>query len=83
MQPRAEFLAAASRTPKTAEATFTITVKDVGSPAVRPGNMAQLEEERQALLLVCKATLTRVRSGNGISAAHEFMLEAAIKAVEA
>ena len=69
-------------TPKTEAAKFTITAMDIGTQAVRPGHMAELEEERLALLLACKATLTRIRSGVGISAMHEFMLEAAVKVAE-
>jgi hypothetical protein len=81
MQPSAEFLAAASRTPKTAEATFTITAVDVGSEAVRPGHMAELEVENRVLLEACKAVLHRIRSGGiAIGATHEYMLHAAITA---
>lgn len=69
-------------TPKTQEATFTITARDVGTDAVRPGNMAQLEEERRAPLLACKAVLGRMREGGSLSAVHEFMLECAVGACE-
>lgn len=73
----------ASETPKTDAATFVITAKDVGSPAVRPGHMAELEEHRQAMLLTCKLVLRRVRKGNiPIGAAYEMALEYAIKACE-
>lgn len=69
-------------TPKTDAATFVITTRDVGSKAVRPGLMAEMEEERKVLLLTCVTILNRVRGSNvPIGATYEFMLESAIKAV--
>lgn len=74
----------AAQTPNTVSATFEITARDVGSLAVRPGNMAELEQERDALLLACKLALSRIRTANvPIGAHYEFLLEAAVKATEA
>lgn len=68
-------------TPKTEEATFTITALDVGSPAVRPGHMADLEAENRVLLAACRTVLHRIRSsGIAIGAAYEYALQAAITA---
>jgi hypothetical protein len=68
-------------TPKTKEATFTITALDVGTPAVRPGHMAELEAENQVLVAACKAILHRLRAGGiSIGATYEYMLHAAITA---
>lgn len=85
---RAKFEAAAPRRPSTTRvtdaATFTITALDVGSQAVRPGCMAELEQERELLLQAAKLTLSRIRSGrNPIGATYEFVLDAAIRMVEA
>lgn len=74
----------ATETPKTVSATFEITPLDVGSRAVRPGHMAELEQERDALLLVCKLALRRLQSQNvSIGAPYEALLEFTIKAAEA
>lgn len=74
---------AVSATPKTEEATFTITARDVGSAAVRPGHMAELEAEHRVLLAACKAVLHRIRSGGvAIGASYEYMLQASIMAAD-
>lgn len=81
MQPTAEFLA--RETPQTEAATFVITPKDVGSKAVRPGVMAELEQERRVLLLACRTVLNRIQGSKiAIGAHYEFMLESAVKAAE-
>lgn len=67
MEPQAFSYAARkySSTNTTDASTFTITPADVGSPAVRPGITAQLEQERAALLLTAKLVLVGVRAGKG------------------
>lgn len=84
MQPRAEFLGHEDpQTPQTAAATFTITPRDVGSEAVRPGHMADLEERHQVLLLSAKLALRRIQaSGAGIGAETEHALKVAIQMAE-
>jgi hypothetical protein len=69
-------------TPKTQAATFTITPRDVGSEAVRPGHMADVELQRRALLLACKAVQGRIKAGLQMSAALEYMLDVAIRGCE-
>lgn len=84
MQPRAEFLQdAISEAPKTDAVKFLITPRDVGSEAVRPGHMAELEERYQVLLLSAKLTLNRLRqSGARVGAETEYALAMAIKMAE-
>lgn len=75
-----EAVAQASRTPKTDVAKFTITARDVGTEAVRPGHMAELEEQRQALLLAAQIVLQRGRRGQSkLDSVSEHVLETAIK----
>lgn len=70
-------------TPLTAAATFRITGLDVGTEAVRPGCMAEVEEGRHVLLSAAKIVLRRLREGHiSIGAAHEAALENAIRVVE-
>ena len=70
-------------TPKTDFAAFTITAKDVGSPAVRLGHMAELEQERQVLLLTAKLILQRAKNGQAtLDSVSEFSLGSAVKVVE-
>jgi hypothetical protein len=72
-----------SSSPRTEASTFTISPLDVGSLAVRPGCMADVEHERQVLLLACKLVLGRIRTGQvPIGATYEYALEAAIKSAE-
>ncbi len=72
-----------SATPRTTQATFTITEADVGTPAVRPGISHDLELERAALLIAGKAVLKRIREGNiHLGAAQETALEVAIRMAE-
>lgn len=66
-------------TPRTAEATFVISSLDVGSQAVRPGCMADLEQEREVLLLAAKLVLERIRRGGALDSICEYALDAAIK----
>lgn len=68
-------------TPKTDFAQFTVTPRDVGSQAIRPGHMAELEQERQVLLLAAKLTLKRIRAGK-VSEMDACGLEAAIRIAE-
>lgn len=68
-------------TPKTDFAAFTITPKDVGSQAVRPGHMAELEEERQVLLLAAKMAYRAMKSGV-VTEADTLRLFAAIRIAE-
>lgn len=83
MQRHAAEVTEKPATPKTDAATFTITARDVGSKAVRPGHMAELEEERKVLLLTAITVLNRIRGSNiQIGAPYEFMLESAIKTVQ-
>lgn len=71
-------------TRRTDEATFTVTILDVGSQAVRHGVAKQLEEERTALLLAAKLVLGRIRAAKiEIGSPYEFALEAAIRLAEA
>lgn len=71
------------KTPLTDSARFTVTKLDVGSEAVRPGLMAEIEQERQMLLLAAKLVLGHVRAGGiPIGAAHELALENAIRIAE-
>jgi hypothetical protein len=70
-------------TPATDAARFTITSRDVGTEAVRAGNMAELEESRMVLLLAAKLALGRIRAGNiAIGAPFEYALDRAIKMAE-
>ena len=68
---------------RTAGATFKITFLDIGSPAVRPGCMAAIEEERAVLLAAAKLVLKRIRDGKiNIGAVQEYALESAIRLAE-
>ena len=68
----------------TERSTFTITALDVGSPAVRPGCMADLEAQHQLLLVAAKGVLNRIQAGNfHVGAVFEYALEQAIKTSEA
>lgn len=85
---RAEFQAAApsskpSLTHITEASTFTITEVDVGTLAVRPGCMAEVEQERLLLLSAAKLILATLRAKKPIGASYEFILEAAVRAAEA
>lgn len=74
---------AVQQTPITERSTFTITALDVGSPAVRPGAMAELEQHHQLLLRTSKAVLTRIQNGNiQVGAVFEYALERAIRIAE-
>lgn len=72
------------KTPKTDVAKFTITAKDVGSPAVRAGHMAELEEEHRALLIAVRIALQRGKSGHSkLDSITEHCLTAALRVAEA
>ena len=74
----------AVETPRTAEATFTITPLDVGTKAVRPGHMADMEQQRDVLLIAAKLALKQIQgSGIRIGGQFEFALAAAIQIAEA
>lgn len=82
-QSQVERIATAVKTPLTDAARFVITPKDVGSDAVRPGLMAELEHERYLLLCAARVALAHIKAGNiGIGAGYEFLLEAAVKVAE-
>lgn len=70
--------------PITDAARFVVTPLDVGSDAVRPGCMANIERDRQALLIASRMVLNRLRDGNiQIGAAYEFALQTAVTMAEA
>lgn len=71
-------------TPRTNESSFIITALDVGSAAVRPGCMAEVEEERNLLLVAAKVALNRLQDRKPIlmDAIAECALETAIKTAE-
>jgi hypothetical protein len=69
----------AVRAPKTAFAKFVVTPRDIGSEVVRAGHMAELEEERHALLLAAKMVLKRAEAGViKLDAVSEYALKAAV-----
>lgn len=71
-------------TPKTAAVKFTVTEKDVGTEAVRAGNMAELEEECHMLLVAAKLALQRNRTKQSkLDAISESALETAVRIAEA
>lgn len=79
-QPERSF----SSTSVTDSSTFVITQADVGSPAVRAGIAAQLEQERTALLVAAKAVLAKVRAGRAqLGEPCETILATAIRIAEA
>ena len=70
-------------TPITAGATFTITPLDVGSDAVRPGCMADLEQQHALLLIAGRAVLKRIQARKiEVGAVFEYALERAIQICE-
>ena len=72
-----------SNTPKTDEVRFLITVRDVGTEAVRPGHMAEMEEQRKVLLIAAKLALLRAQRGKyELDGLTQFALEAAVKMAE-
>lgn len=84
---RAEFQAATSGKPSlthiTDSSTFTITEMDVGTLAVRPGCMAEVEQERFLLLAAAKLIVATLKAGKPLGASYQFILEAAVRAAEA
>lgn len=84
---RAAFEAAAPGKPSltsiTEASTFAITAADVGTLAVRPGCMAEVEQERHLLLVASKLILATLKAGKQLGSTYEFILEAAIRAAEA
>ena len=83
MDRAAEAVTEPSNTPITDRARFRITDLDVGTEAVRPGAMAEVESGQRVLLAIAKLTLKRIRETNSrIGAAHEYALECAIRVVE-
>jgi hypothetical protein len=77
---KAAAVARPSTTPKTDALKFTITPKDVGSEAVRAGHMAEMEEQRQVLLVAVRLVLERARSGKAtLDSISQFALETAEK----
>ena len=80
---RASAAAVGMGTPITDSATFVITLLDVGSRAVRPGVMGDIELERAALLIAAKAVLRHIREGKvAIGAVQEMALETAVRIAE-
>ena len=68
----------ASTTPKTDELKFVITPKDVGSEAVRAGHMAEMEEQREVLMVAAKLVMQRAAAGNAtLDAVSQNALEVA------
>jgi len=68
----------------TDSSTFLITALDVGSPAVRPGVAAQLEQERAVLLIAARAILAAAKVGAvQLPPRHFAVLETAVKVAEA
>lgn len=71
MEPAAGFLQARRLEPQaqqqslTEASKFTITAKDVGTEAVRPGCMADLEQQRNLLLAAAKMARKRLQDGGG------------------
>lgn len=64
--------------------TFLITALDVGTPAVRPGVAAQLEQERTVLLIAAKAILAAAKTGAvQLGARHLAVLDTAVRVAEA
>jgi hypothetical protein len=72
-----------SLTPITESSTFAITQKDVGTLAVRPGCMAEVEQERLLLLNAAKLILATLKAGKPAGPSYQFILEAAVRAAEA
>ncbi len=65
-------------------AKFTITALDVGTDAVRPGMMADLEAQRQALLVAAKLVLMRHNAGqSSLDYVSQHALDVAVKIAEA
>lgn len=60
-------------------ATFTVTEKDLGTQAVRPGCMAELEDQRDVLLAASRMALARLETSEG-DALAVIALRAAIAA---
>lgn len=79
-----EVLSQPQNAPRTNAAKFSITESDVGSEAVRPGHMADVEEERHTLLVAAKLVLLRHKTGKAkLDAISEVALDAAVKVAEA
>lgn len=73
-----------SNTPKTDEVRFLITFRDVNTEAVRPGHMAEMEEQRKVLLVAAKVVLQRAATWKTtLDSISEFALESAVKIAEA
>ena len=73
-----------SSTPITDGARFTITPLDVGSEAVRPGMMADVEAHRQALFVAAKIVLQRHNAGQStLDAVSQHALDTAVRIAEA
>ena len=82
MEPVPAFIGKTQQS-KTQESTFVITPKDVGTEAVRPGCMADLERRNAALIAAAKLLLNRVRESNiSIGATYEFVLQNAVDRAE-
>ena len=58
---------------------FTITASDVGTEAVRPGCMEDLEQQRNVLLAAARMALKRIEDGGG-DAVATVALRAAVAA---
>lgn len=73
-----------STTRITDSSTFLITALDVGTPAVRPGVAAQLEQERTVLLIAAKAVLAAAKVGAvELGPRHFAVLDTAVRVAEA
>lgn len=73
---------APSSTPRTDAAKFEITKLDVGSAAVRPGQMADLEERLKAILVAAHLIRARLIAVGGLTPEHDLILKAAISVGE-
>jgi hypothetical protein len=67
----------------TESSTFTITAADIGTLAVRPGCMAEVEQERLLLLNAAKLIVATLKAGKPVGPSYQFILEAAVRAAEA
>ena len=82
MEPVPAFIGETQQS-KTQESTFVITPKDVGTEAVRPGCMADLEERLEVLLTAAKLVQQRLEQSKiAIGAPYEYALKAGIRVAE-
>lgn len=69
---RANSAVAQQPAPLTAAATFKITLLDIGSPAVRPGCMGAIEEERAALIVALRGALEVIYSAGELADSAQY-----------